>query len=234
MNTMASLILFGGFVLVYGLVIEIFTVLFRLTGLTREKSRLQAVSLLTNSGFTTGESELVVATRQRRRLAQIAMLTGYSFAVVILSVAVNVFLSLSLATLEDMLLPLVTTGVLLIGLTLLARMPVLRDRFDTLIERLGNRIMFGKQANILVLVDIYRNKAMVEVVLETVPDFLENTPLAASGLRERDIHLLFLKRAGQPVEPIGGDTILQKEDSCLFFGNYKNILIVFGKGLGEK
>ena len=71
--------------------IEVFTVLFQLTGLTREKAKMQVVSLLTNSGFTTNESEIVMIGKHRRRLAKTVMLCGYSFAVIIVSVLVNIF-----------------------------------------------------------------------------------------------------------------------------------------------
>lgn len=227
MNGIAFLALFAAFVFFYSVVIQVFTVLFRLTGLTREKARFQVISMLTNSGFTTNESELLVSARLRRRLAQITMLTGYCCTVLILAIAVNVFLSLSRAEVESMLLPLLLLILLLVAVFWISRLPKIQERFDLLIERVGNRLMFGKTSNILVLIDMYRQKAMVEVILDHLPAFLVATPLADSGLREQDIQLLFVKRGGEPVEPIDGNIILKQGDTCMLFGNYKNIRAVF-------
>ena len=45
-------------VIIYYVLIKFYTVLFRITGLPEEKAGFQAVSLLTNAGYTTGESEI--------------------------------------------------------------------------------------------------------------------------------------------------------------------------------
>ena len=55
------------------------------------------VSLLTGTGFTTRESELMLSTRPRRRLARVTMLFGYVFNITIVSAIINVFLSLNSA-----------------------------------------------------------------------------------------------------------------------------------------
>lgn len=70
-----ALILMGlSIILVYVIFIEIFTIIFRLTGLTNDKARFQVISLFTNSGFTTQEAELIVSSRVRRRIANITKL----------------------------------------------------------------------------------------------------------------------------------------------------------------
>ena len=83
MNLTGAFILFGIFIFGYMAIAEVFTVLFRLTGLTREKARFQVISMLTNSGYTTSESELITQSKVRRRLARLTMLFGYSFTVTI-------------------------------------------------------------------------------------------------------------------------------------------------------
>ena len=75
--------------------------LFRITGLTKEKASFQAISLLTNCGFTTGESEVITSDRLRRRIAIAAMISGYSFSVVIVSLLINVFMKVSTQSQED-------------------------------------------------------------------------------------------------------------------------------------
>ena len=64
-------------IVIFLIIIEVITVLFKLTGLSEEKARFQVISLLTGSGFTTRESELITQHPSRRRLAQLLMITGY-------------------------------------------------------------------------------------------------------------------------------------------------------------
>ncbi|MFA6709555.1 MAG: hypothetical protein WCR79_07675, partial [Fusobacterium sp.] len=59
--------------------------MFRLTGMSEDKARFQVISLLTNSGFTTSESELILKSKKRRSLAKIIMIFGYTFTATIVS-----------------------------------------------------------------------------------------------------------------------------------------------------
>src|SRR4051812_9862797 len=69
-------------------VIEIFVIFFRLTGLKLEVSRFQVISLMTGTGFTTGESELILGHPIRRKLATFLILFGaFSLAVIISSIS---------------------------------------------------------------------------------------------------------------------------------------------------
>ena len=90
-----SMIIFVLLIIFYILIADIITIFFRLTGMTEERARFQVISLLTNSGFTTQESEAVVTSKIRRRLARATMLFGYAFTVTILSTTVNVFMTMS-------------------------------------------------------------------------------------------------------------------------------------------
>lgn len=66
------------------LVVELCTTLFVLTGLEKPVARFQVVSMLTSTGFTTGESELIIAHPIRRRLGAFLILFGaFSLAVII-------------------------------------------------------------------------------------------------------------------------------------------------------
>src|SRR4051794_18364085 len=80
-------------------VIEIFVIFFRLTGLKKEVSRFQVISMMTGTGFTTGESELILGHPIRRKLATFLILFGaFSLAVIISSI--SQFLSEGLRTKE--------------------------------------------------------------------------------------------------------------------------------------
>ena len=74
MSLSVSISLFFAVAVAYILIIDIFTILFRMSGMTEEKAKFQVISLLTNSGYTTKESELVVSKLLRRKLARTVML----------------------------------------------------------------------------------------------------------------------------------------------------------------
>lgn len=228
MDVMGSLILFVVFVVIYSIIIEIFTVLFRLTGLTREKAKTQVISMLTNSGFTTTESEIILNSRKRRKLAQLTMLSGYSFTVIIVSVLVNIFLTLNRNEVKDMVAVVFILAAVLTGLFLFMRIKVIRNKFDLFIEKIGNKVMFGKKSNLVVLIDNYNERAMAEIYLDFVPAILDDIPLYASGLKEKqDIQILLLKRNGKAAGTVDGDTVLITKDIIVVFGNYKNIRTIF-------
>ena len=63
MNIYLAFSLFALIILVYWVISELFAMLFRFTGLPDEKARFQVISLLTGTGFTTRESEMILSTR---------------------------------------------------------------------------------------------------------------------------------------------------------------------------
>ena len=70
MNLYVALSLFSVIILIYLVITELFTILFRFTGLPDERARFQVISLLTGCGYTTRESETILSNRRRRRLAR--------------------------------------------------------------------------------------------------------------------------------------------------------------------
>ncbi|MEH7334271.1 hypothetical protein V7161_16620 [Neobacillus drentensis] len=84
---MNLLFLFIYFIIIL-VVIEIHVILFQLTGLKVEVSRFQVISMMTGTGFTTGESELILGHPVRRKLATFLILFGaFSLAVIISSIS---------------------------------------------------------------------------------------------------------------------------------------------------
>jgi hypothetical protein len=69
-------------------VIEIHVILFHLTGLKKKVSRFQVISMMTGTGYTTGESEFILSHPFRRKLGIFLILFGaFSLAVIISSVS---------------------------------------------------------------------------------------------------------------------------------------------------
>ena len=228
MGLQGALLLFSIFIAIYIVIIEIFTVLFRLTGLTEQKARFQVISMLTNSGFTTTESEIITGAKRRRKLASATMIFGYSFSVIIVSSVVNIFLSLQGAALENIQSTFIMVGVICLIFSAIFRKGWVKKKFDEQIERIGTKIMFGEHANAVFLLDTYGDQVIAQVKLFEVPELLQGKTLYQSGIKENyGIMVMLLKRGINQAVMVGADTMFEQEDIIVLFGEYKAIREVF-------
>ncbi|MBQ6927796.1 MAG: TrkA C-terminal domain-containing protein [Oscillospiraceae bacterium] len=225
MNIYNDFVLFALVILVYWIITELFTILFRFTGLPDEKARFQVISLLTGTGFTTRESEMFLSTTQRRRLARITMLFGYAFNITIVSAFINVFLSFKLTQVEDVylgiLIPLAAVALIFVFM----RVPGIRAWGDHMLQKLAYRIIGRKPTdNTVLLVDYVMGDCIAMVNLYTIPEKFAGKPLSETGLRsETGILVLLVEHPGKKAEPAGADTVLTVGDRVTVFGNYKTI-----------
>ena len=231
----ASLILFVLFIIVYIVISDIITILFRLTGMTEEKARFQVISLLTNSGFTTRESEAVVASKIRRRLARATMLFGYAFTVTIVSTTVNFFMSMDKTELNSLLILIPILVAVLVVFHLIRRSAYVKTWFDKLIESAGNRIMFGRDANPVVLVEDYGAMVVAHVFLHRVPEMLQGKPLSETGIMARyNIMVMMVKEPNEEAKQANADTVLKQNDVIIVLGKRRAIREVFEKKTRER
>ena len=171
MDITLSFLLFSFIILLYWVITELFTFFFRLTGLPDDRARFQVLSLLTGTGFTTRESELILGSRRRRRLARVTMLFGYVFNVTIVSALVTVFLSMKLvnfgAEYIGVLIPLFTIGVILVFL----RVPKIRAWGENLFRRVADRVFDQQETfNAVMLLDYIGTESIVQVTLRHIPE----------------------------------------------------------------
>jgi len=228
MSIYIAFTLFSLIILLYWVIAELFTILFRFTGLPDEKARFQVISLLTGCGFTTRESELFLSSRGRRRLARVTMLFGYVFNITIVSSLINVFLSLKLAQVEEhvlsLLIPLTAAAVAVVFL----RFPAVRAWADRRLERLAGRLVQADASNTVLLLDYIGQDSIAQVLLRTVPERLRDVPLSASGLRaEEHLLVMLVESPGQKAVPAAADTRFREGDKLTVFGNYGAICRVF-------
>ena len=228
MNIYLAFSLFALIILGYWVISELFSLLFRFTGLPEEKARFQVISLLTGCGFTTHESELLLSTRSRRRLARLTMLFGYVFNLTIVSAFINVFFSLKMSELAaDIISSIIPLSVVLFILTFI-RVPKVRAWGDRLIEKLAGRIIHRDTTNTILLMDYIGEETIAQVTLYEVPEELRGVPLSKSGLKtKQNILVMLVEPKGGKAEPAGADTVFQPEDKLTVFGNYAAISRVF-------
>jgi len=229
MNLYVDLILFSLIILIYWIITELFTILFRFTGLPSEKARFQVISLLTGTGFTTRESEMFLSNRQRRTLARVTMLFGYVFNITIVSAFINVFLTFKLSQARHY-----TSGVLiLLGIVVLLvivmRVPRVRAWWNGQLEKIADR-MIGRDAshNTVLLLDYIGSDSIALVNLNVIPARFEGLPLSKTGLKhETGILILLVERGGKKAVPAGADTVFAVGDKLTVFGNYSSICKTF-------
>ena len=229
MNIYTAFFLFSIIILVYWVITELFTILFRFTGLPDERARFQVISLLTGCGFTTRESEMLLSTRRRRRLSRITMLFGYVFNITIVSAFINVFLSLKLSQAEHyyagILIPLAAVAIIFIFM----RVPRIHAWGDRLLQRLVDRIIGHEDTfNTVMAMDYIGTDAIALVTLHCIPEEYQGVPLAQTGLKaDTGILVMLAERPGEKPTAAGADTVFHEGDRITVFGDYKTICRTF-------
>ncbi len=225
MNAYMALFLFSIIILVYWIITELFTILFRFTGLPEEKARFQVISLLTGCGYTTRESEMVLSNKHRRRLARYTMLFGYVFNITVVSAFINVFLSLKLTQAEHyyfgILIPLGAVSVIFIFM----RVPSVHAWGDALLQRVAGRIVRESESfNSILLLDYIGKGSIALLTINHIPEEFRGVPLAQMGLKaETGILVMLVEHRGKKAEPAGADTVFEVGDKITVFGDYATI-----------
>lgn len=228
MNIYIAFSLFALIILGYWVISELFAMLFRFTGLPDEKARFQVISLLTGCGFTTHESELLLSTRSRRRLARLTMLFGYVFNLTIVSAFINVFFSLKISELAADLISSIIPLLAILFIVAFMRVPAVRAWGDRLIEKLAGRIVHRDTANTIWLMDYIGRETIAQITLNEVPEELQGKSLSESGLKaDHGILVMLVEEKGHKAEPATASTVFQPGDKLTVFGDYATIGRVF-------
>ena len=229
MNIYLALLLFSFIILLYWVITEMFTFFFRLTGLPAEKARFQVISLLTGTGFTTRESEIVLSSKRRRRLARITMLFGYVFNITIVSAFINVFLSMKVIQVGyefiGFLIPLATVALIFVFI----RVPKIHAWGDNLLRHLADRIFDRKETfNAVMLVDNIGSESIAQVTLRHIPEEYRGLSLAETRLRaETGILVMLVEHHGGKPAAAGAGTVFEVGDKLTVFGDYHTICKAF-------
>ncbi len=231
MNIDIAILAFFFFMLSYLLICEIFTILFRLTGLTEETARFQVISMLTNCGYTTGESEIIMGSKKRRKLAFLTILFGYIFTVTIVSMVVNIFLTVSS---ENSFQIFSKGGIAILAIViiwyLIFKIGFIKTSFDRAICKIGVKTIFKNPDNPILILGIFNNNVIAEIFVSNLPEDLDNTPLKDAEIRKKyNLQILTIIRDGEYNVKVDGETIVNKNDRVIIFGTTKNIKTLFVK-----
>ena len=229
MNVYVALLLFSFIILLYWVITELFTFFFRLTGLPAERARFQVISLLTGTGFTTRESEIIMGSRRRRRLARVTMLFGFVFNITIVSAFINVFISMKIVHVDHqlfgLLIPLGTVALIFIFM----RVPKIHAWGENLLRRFADRVFDKTETfNAVMLVDNIGAGSIAQVTIRVIPEEYRGRSLEDTRLRaETGILVMLVEHPGGKAAPAQADTVFEVGDKLTVFGDYKAICNAF-------
>lgn len=223
-NLLAALIVFNLIIIIYQIVIEVFSAIFSIEGIQLDKAKFQIISILTGTGFTTAESELMLATKRRRKLTQTMILFSYIFNVTILSTIVNIFISTANTSLVEIVIGVILTIINFTILIIFNKSGKIRSIFDKKVKVLAMQFR-KRKGNSISVYDVYGEKCVVEVNLRGLNRKIQDkTPKDLD--KEYNIQILVIKRGEELFTNIEKMEI-KRNDILIVFGNLKNIKKLF-------
>lgn len=218
---MAIVFSFIIFLVIFLLLVEFFTVLFTSTGLNYEKARFQIISLLTGSGYTTKESELITRHIVRRKIASWVMILGYVGSFTFMSLLVNIISQ-----------QLLSKNIVILILSIASIILLLRNKWliklvDNIFEKIiVQRLHFNLDISSRILA---RNKnfGLYNLVLDE-DSFLIGKSLKDSELKETyQIQVLNINKGDKVINFPGSKYIFEEHDNITIYGNIKSINQLF-------
>ena len=143
MNILAAFIIFDILIIVYEILVSMFSSLYEISGMTKDEARFQVTSLLTGTGFTTKESEKMLATKKRKRITRDIMIFSYIFNISIISTVVALFTSMYRTTTKELIIGLLVSILILIILFLSKKIVGIREKIDMIFLSIVKKIYKG-------------------------------------------------------------------------------------------
>ncbi|WP_194192362.1 TrkA C-terminal domain-containing protein [Clostridium chrysemydis] len=215
---MVLILTFILFLTIFLLVINFFTILFRMTGLPVQKARFQVISLLSSTGYTTKESETIVQHPVRRKLASWLMIISY--------VSTATFISFFVRMLSDSVTSIGFFAVIAffcIVVFLIYRTDSL-EKIETFFEKVIASSNIWKKLNLLHSNAITSNRGYgVYEVYVSADSFLVGKSIEKSGLKEMEIEVLNIDKGDDFIKFATADYVFEPLDKLTVYGNIKSI-----------
>ncbi|MEK0315126.1 TrkA C-terminal domain-containing protein [Cohnella sp. 56] len=220
-----------GFIFIYMLivflVIEISAILMRSTGLDHAIARFQVISLLTSTGFTTKESELILGHPVRRRIGIFLILFGaFSLAVIISCISTILAPDFHLFPLS-----LAAGGLLVVYAAM--RIPAIGKRLENKLsgafrqafaihELAIQEVLYLQDEDTFIDIPIGESSAAIG---RTVKELCDRLP---------DVNILLIKRGTHMIRDRRMDTPLEAGDILYVYGGLSQIKHTFNRELQDK
>lgn len=200
-------------------IVEVLSIALKLTGLSMEKARFQVISIITNTGFTTKESELISQHPTRRKIAQALMLLSYVGYATLIGLFVNILQSnyrLLYVTITTILIALIVL-VLFRNKWLLLRIEGLIEK--QLLKKMKKMKKYKSVEEVLKLNDEY---GVSEFIIEP-GNKLIGLALRETRLTRDNIQVLNIDRGSYIIHFPRGNSIFKQGDRVTVYGHLDNI-----------
>ncbi|MFV0275179.1 MAG: TrkA C-terminal domain-containing protein [Bacilli bacterium] len=201
------------FIAIFMTIVEFFTVIFMLTGLSYSKSKFQVISMLTSTGFTTKESELIMLDPKRRKFAQNLIIFGYCATVTIVSMLVT-----SLNTSNNWYEYLLAI-IAIVAFLIMLNSKSFRKIFDPKIEKFGSKFLYDEADNYLIILETLHEKIVGKIKLKKVPEEFINKKIGEMKINNKyGIQLLGIERDRKTLK-ITKDSSFENDDLIILYGD---------------
>lgn len=215
-----SLILFAVILIFIWLIVEIVSILFKSTGMELNKARFQTISILTHTGFTTRESELITQHPTRRKIASGLMIISYLAQITLISVLINILVQNSNRLLNIG----VILVVVLVFLILLTRTKYLSGRLNSVIEKIIlKRINKANKKNPMSQVMKTSSDYGIYEIIVDENDGLNEKTLRDSNLKQKYIQVLKIDKGNKTINFPESNIKLGIGDKLIVYGKIKSI-----------
>lgn len=205
-------------------VIEISAVLLAMTGLDKKIARFQAISMLTSTGYTTGESELINEHPLRRRLGGFLILFG-TFSLAVIISAITSILSNNFFTVE-----IGYIAAILVTLMLILKIPSLQEKMARLLKSEVKESFPISDLPIRDILETGEDDHMFELAVSNDSKYTGKTCATLIG-DDEDIMVLFIQRGDIKIRNLCRETSLHPGDRVILYGNQNSIQKKFGEDL---
>lgn len=229
-----SIFIFIAVLIVAYFVVRIGQAAFELTGLNSDQAHFQALSAFTRTGFTTQEAELIVAHKQRRKIASTLMILGNAGVVTLIATLVNSMRPDEASTtlvpvfkkgIPVFLVPYVNLSIVLILLFLIYRGFRSSKLSNKLMEKIQQKMVDKKFIQPVCFEELLLNAkgygiSQVEI---TQNNPLLGKTLTESKLREHDILVLSVERGDEHIINPSPKIKFAPQDRLVCFGRLDSI-----------
>ena len=209
--------------------IEIFTTIYSIEGIQLDKAQFQIISILTGTGFTTSESELMLLTKRRRKITELMMLFSYIFNISIVSTLVNIIISSAGPAINELIIGIVLTIINFLIIALLNKSTKVKSKLENFIKKIATNVR-KKRKNPISVYDTLGDKVIAEINVLKINNNMNN--INTEKLKEKyDIQVLVIKRGEQVISSIEPNITINYNDIVIVFGKMRNIKKIFVRGV---
>ncbi|KAB3535732.1 hypothetical protein F8154_05375 [Alkaliphilus pronyensis] len=213
-------IIYGMVVLIIlAILVEILSIALKVTGLDLDKARFQVISIITHTGFTTRESELITQHSTRRKIVQILMLVSYVTTATLISVIVSAFRNY-----RSFLNFTFFIAVALLSVLFLIRNKHILYRLESIIEnQLIKQMKINKKyKTVEEVLKLNEEYGVAEFIIEEGNQLIGLT-LDKSNLKESFIQVLNIDRGSHIIHFPRNNDIFRQGDKVVVYGQIEKI-----------